>query len=46
MYGRTYMGVQRSAFLVDARGKVVEAWPKISPKDTPTKLLDALAEAG
>ncbi len=42
MYGRKYMGVQRSAFLVDAGGKVVEAWPKISPKDTPTKLLDAL----
>ncbi len=42
MYGRTYMGVQRSAFLVDARGKVVEAWPKISPKDTPTELVAAL----
>ncbi len=42
MYGKKYMGVQRSAFLVDESGKVVEAWPKISPKDTPTKLLAAL----
>lgn len=42
MYGKQYMGVQRSAFLVDESGKVVEAWPKISPKDTPTKLLAAL----
>jgi len=42
-YGKKYMGVQRSAFLVDERGKVTHAWPKISPKDTPTKLLDALA---
>jgi len=42
MYGRKYMGVQRSAFLIDEAGKVAEAWPKISPKDTPTKLLAAL----
>ncbi|CAN5682390.1 thioredoxin-dependent thiol peroxidase [soil metagenome] len=43
MYGRKYMGIVRSAFLVGADGKVAEAWPKISPKDTPTKLLKALA---
>ncbi len=43
LYGREYMGVQRSAFLVGADGKIERAWPKISPKDTPTKLLDALA---
>ncbi len=43
MYGREYMGVQRSAFLVDEGGKVQEAWQKISPKDTPKKLLAALA---
>lgn len=41
-YGRTYMGVIRSAFLVDEQGVLAEAWPKISPKDTPTKLLAAL----
>ena len=41
-YGRKYMGIIRSAFLVDEKGKVAEAWPKISPKDTPTKLLKAL----
>ncbi len=41
-YGREYMGVQRSAFLVDEKGKIERAWPKISPKDTPTALLDAL----
>ncbi len=42
MYGRSYEGVIRSAFLVDEQGKLVEAWPKISPKDTPKKLLQAL----
>jgi peroxiredoxin Q/BCP len=44
MYGKKYMGVQRSAFLVDERGKVSHSWPKISPKDTPAKLFAALAE--
>jgi len=42
MYGRKYMGVQRSSFLIDEKGKVERAWPKISPKDTPTELLKAL----
>ena len=42
-YGKVYMGVQRSAFLVDEAGTIERAWPKISPKDTPTNLLDALA---
>ena len=43
-YGKEYMGVQRSAFLVDESGKVAKAWPKISPADTPKNLLNALAE--
>jgi thioredoxin-dependent peroxiredoxin len=41
-YGKTYMGVQRSAFLVGPDGKVTHAWPTISPKDTPTNLVAAL----
>jgi peroxiredoxin Q/BCP len=43
MYGRTYMGIERSAFLVDPAGRLERVWYKISPKDTPTNLLDALA---
>ena len=42
MYGRTYMGIERSAFLVGPNGKIEQAWYKISPKDTPTNLLKAL----
>jgi peroxiredoxin Q/BCP len=42
MYGRTSMGILRSAFFIDGKGKVQEAWYKISPKDTPTNLLAAL----
>jgi thioredoxin-dependent peroxiredoxin len=43
MYGRKYMGIQRSAFLIDEKGKIEQAWPKISPKDTPLNLLAALS---
>ena len=42
-YGKAYMGIIRSAFLVDEKGKIAEAWYKVSPKDTPTNLLEALA---
>ena len=42
MYGKKYFGIIRSAFLIDEKGKVVEAWYKVSPKDTPTNLLKAL----
>ena len=41
-YGRTYMGIIRSAFLVDEQGVIEKAWYKVSPKDTPTNLLKAL----
>jgi len=41
-YGRTYMGIIRSAFLIGGNGKIEQAWYKISPKDTPKKLQEAL----
>ena len=42
-YGKTYMGIIRSAFLVDEKGRIEQAWYKVSPKDTATNLLKALA---
>ena len=42
MYGRKYMGIERSAFLVGVDGKIEQAWYKVSPKDTPANLLAAL----
>ncbi|MCZ2328241.1 thioredoxin-dependent thiol peroxidase [Bartonella sp. F02] len=30
MYGRKYMGVERSTFLIDSTGKIVEMWRKVS----------------
>jgi peroxiredoxin Q/BCP len=43
LYGKAYMGIIRSAFLVDEKGKIEQAWYKVSPKDTPKNLLKALA---
>ncbi|MDP2289782.1 MAG: thioredoxin-dependent thiol peroxidase [Actinomycetota bacterium] len=43
-YGKKYMGIVRSAFLVGADGLVEHAWYKISPADTPKKLLEALGK--
>ena len=42
LYGKAYMGIIRSAFLIDEKGKLEQVWYKISPKDTPKKLLAAL----
>jgi peroxiredoxin Q/BCP len=44
-YGKTYFGVVRSAFLVGPDGTLRDVWYKISPKDTPVKLLAALGLA-
>ena len=42
MYGKTFMGIVRSAFLVDADGRVAATWYKISPKNTVPELLKVL----
>lgn len=42
LYGRTYMGIERSAFLVGADGKLEAVWYKVKPKDTQTNLLAVL----
>lgn len=34
MYGKTYMGIVRSAFLIDENGHIAATGYKISPKDT------------
>src|SRR3954466_16211744 len=43
MYGKKYMGIERSAFLIDEKGTLAETWYKVSPKDTPLNLVAALA---
>lgn len=29
MYGRKYMGIERSTFLIDGKGRIAEAWHKV-----------------
>ena len=33
MYGKTYMGMERSSFLVDGAGVVRQAWHKVKPAE-------------
>jgi peroxiredoxin Q/BCP len=42
MYGRKYMGIVRSAFLVDEKGRIAKAWYKVKPEETATNLLRSL----
>jgi thioredoxin-dependent peroxiredoxin len=44
LYGREYMGIIRSAFVIDTKGKLVDAFYKVSPKDTVKKVTAALEE--
>jgi peroxiredoxin Q/BCP len=32
MYGRSYMGIERATFLIDADGKIAEVWRKVKVK--------------
>ncbi len=43
-YGKTYMGIIRSSFLVDEEGKVLRAWYKVKPEDTVPDARAALEE--
>lgn len=42
MYGKTFMGIVRSAFLIDEKGRIQQAWYNISPKETIPELFKAL----
>jgi peroxiredoxin Q/BCP len=42
MYGKTSMGIIRSAFLIDENGKVLNAWYKVKPDETVPLVRQAL----
>jgi peroxiredoxin Q/BCP len=44
MYGKTYMGVRRSTFLIDPEGVVAHVIPKASPKTHDEVVLEALRD--
>lgn len=43
MYGKKYMGVQRSTFLIGPEGKIAKVFLKVSPKTHDDVVLEALA---
>lgn len=42
MYGRAYMGVERTTFLLDAEGRVERVWRKVKPAGHAAEVLAAL----
>ncbi len=46
MYGRKYMGAERTTFVVDGEGKVARVLRKVKPGEHDALVLEALAGAG
>ncbi len=45
MYGRKYMGIERSTFIIDAAGKIVKEWRKVKVAGHVDEVLAALQNA-
>jgi peroxiredoxin Q/BCP len=43
-YGKTYMGMARTTFLVDPDGRIARVWPKVKPEGHAGEVLAALDE--
>ena len=43
-YGKTYMGMARTTFLVDPDGRIARVWPKVKPEGHAGDVLAALDE--
>lgn len=44
MYGREFMGIERSTFLIDSEGKLMKAWRKVRVKNHIEEVYAYLAE--
>ena len=44
MYGKKYMGIQRSTFLIDQNCKVLKIWPKVKVSNHAAEVLDTIAD--
>lgn len=42
MYGRKFMGIIRSTFLINPEGKIVKEYPKVTPKDHAVQIVKDL----
>lgn len=45
MYGRKYMGVERTTYLIDADGKILKVWRKVKAKGHAAEVLAAVRAA-
>ena len=41
MYGRKYMGMERTTYLVDADGTIAQVWRKVKVKGHAAEVLEA-----
>lgn len=46
MYGKTYMGVERTTYLIDRDGKIAAIWPKVKVPGHAEAVLKAVEELG
>lgn len=46
MYGKTYMGVERTTVLIDATGKIAQIWPKVKVAGHAEAVLQAVRSLG
>ena len=44
MYGKKYMGIQRSTFLIDQNCKVLKIWPKVKVPNHASEVLNTIAD--
>ena len=44
MYGRKYMGIERSTFLIDTNGKLVKEWRKVRVKGHVDDVIESIKE--
>jgi peroxiredoxin Q/BCP len=44
MYGKKYMGTERTTFVIDTKGKIVAIFPKVKPGEHSDLVLKALKD--
>jgi peroxiredoxin Q/BCP len=43
MYGKSYMGIIRSTFIIDEEGRIAKVFPRVRPKNHSQQVLEALS---
>lgn len=42
LFGKTFLGIQRSTFVINPNGKIIKVWEKVSPKGHAQEVYDFL----